>query len=84
MSRLYSGSGLALALWLALAPDSGLTARQQSNPPAQVVDVESVGPKVGDALPEFSLRDQGGHIQSLQSLLGPKGAVIVFFRSADW
>lgn len=84
MSHLSRTSGLALGLWLALAPASGLTARQPSNPLAQAVDVESVGPKIGEALPEFSLRDQGSHIQSLKSLLGPKGAVIVFFRSADW
>lgn len=69
---------------LVLAPAVGFAARQQSNTPAPMVDVETVGPKVGDALPEFSLRDQGGHIQSLKSVLGPKGAVIVFFRSADW
>jgi peroxiredoxin len=43
-----------------------------------------MGPRVGDALPEFTLRDQGGQTRSLKSLLGPKGAVIVFFRSADW
>jgi cytochrome oxidase Cu insertion factor (SCO1/SenC/PrrC family) len=84
MSRLASGSGLALSLWLALVTAAGLTAGQQSNPPAQIVDVDRVGPKVGEALPEFSLRDQDGHVQSLKSLLGPKGAIIVFFRSADW
>jgi len=77
-------SSLALGLWLVVAPVSGLTARQQSNPPAQTVDLERLGPQVGEALPEFSLRDQGGQVHSLKSLLGPKGAVIVFFRSADW
>jgi hypothetical protein len=83
MSRLSSGSGLALSLWLALVTAAGF-AGQQSNPPAQIVDVDRVGPKVGEPLPEFSLRDQDGHVQSLKSLLGPKGAIIVFFRSADW
>jgi hypothetical protein len=84
MSRLFSGSGLVVILCFALAPASGVATRQQSNPPAPVVDVETVGPKVGEALPEFSLRDQGGRIQSLKTLLGPEGAIIVFFRSADW
>jgi cytochrome oxidase Cu insertion factor (SCO1/SenC/PrrC family) len=84
MSRLFSGSGLALGLCVVLAPASGFALRQQSNPPVPMVDVETVGPKVGDALPEFSLHDQGGQTRSLKSLLGPKGAVIVFFRSADW
>jgi hypothetical protein len=45
---------------------------------------QTVGPKVGDGLPDFSLRDQHGDVRSLKSFLGPNGAVIVFFRSADW
>ncbi len=73
---------LATCLFL-LTPGAGLTARRQSNPTPQV-DVESVGPKVGERLPAFSLHDQQGRLQSLESLLGAKGAVIVFFRSADW
>ena len=56
----------------------------QSNAPAAKVDVETLGPKVGDSLPDFSLRDQRGGVRTLKSLLGPTGAVVVFFRSADW
>jgi len=85
MFRGINGPGIALGFWLlAFASAVGFATRQQSSTPGPTVDVESVGPKVGDALPEFSLHDQEGHIQSLKSLLGPKGAVIVFFRSADW
>jgi cytochrome oxidase Cu insertion factor (SCO1/SenC/PrrC family) len=51
---------------------------------AQTVDIDSRGPRVGAAMPEFTLRDQRGEARSLKSLLGPKGAIIVFFRSADW
>jgi cytochrome oxidase Cu insertion factor (SCO1/SenC/PrrC family) len=69
---------------LALAPTVGFATRQQAGAPAAAFDIESVGPKVGEALPVFSLQDQSGRTRSLQSLLGPKGAVIVFFRSADW
>ena len=84
MFRAISGPSIALGLCLlALGPVVGSSVRQQPNT-AQTVDVEAVGPRVGDTLPEFSLRDQNGHIESLKSLLGPKGAVIVFFRSADW
>jgi hypothetical protein len=42
------------------------------------------GPKVGSPMPPFEARDQNGNNQTLQSLLGPKGAVLVFYRSADW
>jgi len=84
MSRFYRNAGLGLGLYLAVATASGAAVRQQSNSPVPAVDVERLGPKVGDALPEFSLRDQNGQVQSLKSLFGPKGAIIVFFRSADW
>ena len=51
---------------------------------AAVIDVETLGPKVGDTVPAFSLPDQHGTPRTLASLMGPKGAILVFFRSADW
>jgi hypothetical protein len=51
---------------------------------AQTPDPQSLGPKVGERVPELSLPDQHGTMRSLRSTLGPKGAVLVFFRSADW
>ena len=42
------------------------------------------GPAVGSKVPEFEASDQNGAGHSLQSLMGPKGAMLVFFRSADW
>jgi peroxiredoxin len=42
------------------------------------------GPAVGKPVPAFSAKDQGGRSQTLKSIVGPKGAMIVFFRSADW
>jgi peroxiredoxin len=56
---------------------------QQTKGPGPV-DVDAVGPKVGEPLPDFSLPDQRGQPHRLRSLFGSKGAVIVFFRSADW
>jgi len=83
MFRAISGPSIALGLCLlAFGPTVGSAARQPSNT-AQTVDVDTVGPKIGETLPEFSLRDQGGQVHSLKSLLGSKGAIIVFFRSAD-
>jgi len=75
----------ALVLGLALLVIGVSEAREfQSGGTAPRIDVESLGPKVGARLPDFTLRDQGGAPHSLKSMLGPKGAVIVFFRSADW
>ena len=42
------------------------------------------GPNVGEAVPDFTLADQNGAPHTLPSILGPKGALLVFFRSADW
>jgi hypothetical protein len=44
----------------------------------------STGPEIGQAVPAFSVADQTGTIQTLQSVMGPKGALLVFYRSADW
>jgi hypothetical protein len=51
---------------------------------ADTPDPKTLGPKVGERVPEFTLPDQGGVTRSLRSTFGPKGAVLVFFRSADW
>jgi hypothetical protein len=50
----------------------------------QKIDVSKLGPQVGERVPDFSLRDQNGKAWTLQSLMGPKGAWLVFIRSADW
>ena len=47
-------------------------------------DISSIGPKVGAVAPAFSGTDQNGRIVSLASAAGPKGTMLVFFRSADW
>lgn len=44
----------------------------------------AIGLPVGRPAPPFSLRDQFGRQQTLESLKGPRGTVLLFFRSADW
>ncbi len=48
------------------------------------VAVQALGPQPGAAVPDFAASDQNGRRHTLQSLLGPKGAMLVFSRSADW
>ena len=48
------------------------------------IDVSKLGPQVGERVPDFSLKDQDGKTWTLQSMLGPKGAMLVFYRSAEW
>ena len=52
----------------------------------QVASLElmSIGLGVGQTAPAFSLRDQAGRVQTLDTLKGSKGTVLLFFRSADW
>jgi hypothetical protein len=42
------------------------------------------GPDIGSKAPEFEALDQNGHVQSLRSLSGPNGMILIFYRSADW
>lgn len=44
----------------------------------------STGPAPGTRVPDFEAPDQNGTRHSLRSIMGPKGAMLVFFRSADW
>ncbi len=48
------------------------------------IDVASLGPQVGERVPDFRLVDQAGQVRTLQSILGPRGAILLFHRSADW
>ena len=48
------------------------------------VDVSKLGPKVGQQVPDFSLSDQNGKAWTLRSLMGSRGLMLVFYRSADW
>jgi len=57
---------------------------QSQSQPRQKIDVSKLGPQVGDRVPDFSLKDQSGKDWTLQSIMGPKGAMLVFIRSADW
>ena len=48
------------------------------------IDVSKLGPQVGQRVPDFRLFDQAGKEQTLQSIMGRRGAMLVFIRSADW
>jgi hypothetical protein len=56
----------------------------QQPPPRTTVEIAGLGPQVGTRVPGFSLPDHLGRTQTLESIMGAKGAMLVFFRSADW
>jgi hypothetical protein len=48
------------------------------------VNLSKLGPQVGQRVPDFKLKDQSGQWWTRDAIMGPKGAMLVFFRSADW
>jgi hypothetical protein len=79
MMRISLNPGLLALLLLTAPPLAQTPARAQER-----IDVSKLGPQVGERVPDFSLRDQNGRTQTLRSVLGPKGGMLVFVRSADW
>ena len=47
-------------------------------------DPTRLGPQLGERGPDFALPDQTGKTWTLNSIMGPNGAMVVFFRSANW
>jgi len=64
----------------------GMTAwaARAQTPTRTKIDVSKLGPQVGERVPDFNLQDQNGKTWTLPSIMGPKGAMLVFVRSADW
>jgi cytochrome oxidase Cu insertion factor (SCO1/SenC/PrrC family) len=79
MSRILAGAVVCALLSLVAQ-----TTAQQSAPQPGLPDVQKLGPQVGSRVPDFTLLDQKGQQRTLASLMGPKGLMLVFFRSADW
>lgn len=75
-------AALTALLWL----QTSLTrvTAQGAQAPRAKIDVAKLGPQVGQVVPDFSLKDQNGKTWTRSSIMGPKGAMLVFYRSADW
>jgi cytochrome oxidase Cu insertion factor (SCO1/SenC/PrrC family) len=52
--------------------------------PGATVPIEKRGPPLGAIAPEIRLQDQSGREQTLATLSGKNGLVLLFVRSADW
>ena len=61
-----------------------LSAQAQTETTRTEIEVAALGPQVGDTVPAFALPDQHGQLQSLDSIKGPNGTMLLFHRSADW
>lgn len=67
-------------LFRLLLPIVVLSAAHAGQSPA----IAQLGPQIGERVPAFSGTDQFGRLQNLDSVAGDEGAMVVFFRSADW
>ena len=56
----------------------------QAAAPSPRPDPLTLGPALGQTLPAFEVKDSKGVTRTYESLKGPNGLVLVFFRSADW
>ena len=75
MTTIRAASLVALLCW---------TIGAAAQTPAPAVDTSTIGPQVGARVPPIAGVDQFGRSHTLDSIAGPKGAMLVFFRSADW
>ena len=74
-------SSIAVAVCcLALLTSASVGARNRQSGSSTA----TVGPQIGTTVPAFSGTDQFGKSQTLDSALGDNGAMLVFYRSADW
>jgi len=80
MTTLPARLRITTFFFLLLFSISGLTTAQIRT----AIDLHSLGPQVGERVPGFRLPDQNGRIQTLESIMGPNGAMLLFHRSADW
>ncbi len=48
------------------------------------IEPMSIGLALGQKAPPFAVRDQFGRVETLETLKGRNGTVLLFFRSADW
>lgn len=46
--------------------------------------IKDAGTSINEQVPEITALDISGNKQTIKQLSGPKGLVLVFFRSADW
>ncbi len=80
MNQRIRTAALTTILATLLSGISTSTVAQSRTP----IDVEALGPQVGERVPDFSLPDQNGQSQTLDSIRGPNGTMLLFHRSADW
>ena len=76
---LFTSAALGFGLNTAFAQES-----QPFDRPSPNTENWTTGPAVGEPIPEFAGKDQNGIRKTFDDIKGPNGALIIFYRSADW
>jgi hypothetical protein len=77
----------ATVLLCILAAPAGTAYAQNQERQRPVPELDQnvqTGPAIGAQIPIFEARDQQNRRQNFESLRGPKGLFLLFYRSADW
>ena len=71
-----------LVMWIL----AGVASSQEEvfDKPDPIDDNMKTGVAIGETIPPFEAVDQNGKRWSFDSIKGRNGAVILFYRSADW
>ncbi|MFP6830046.1 MAG: hypothetical protein VCC36_13620 [Gammaproteobacteria bacterium] len=81
--NIRGASGLVIALSLSVLALPALAQNFLTDVPAGSRGMVS-GPEIGERIPDFEAYDQNGNLITLDDVMGPNGAMVVFYRSADW
>lgn len=75
---------VVLALWWGACMSGAGEDRPRLRPLPKLDQNLRTGLAVGSHIPFFEALDQSGRKQTFDTLRGPKGAALLFYRSADW
>ena len=79
--KVFESNYLHSSGWLLIISFFALTSQLAA---ADAEHAASWGPQVGTAAPLLEANDQDGKTQTLDTLRGPEGLLVVFNRSVDW
>lgn len=70
--------------WIALFCLAVAALAQNSGRPPRIPENLTTGPEIGERIPHIEAVDQHGQRREFDDIAGPQGAMILFYRSADW
>lgn len=75
---------LVAGFWLTGGVAAQNAERPRLRPVPKLDENLKTGPVIGSRIPAFEVTDQNGRKRTFESIRGPRGALLMFVRSADW